>query len=114
LWEGIRSGHLPPALTPAWFFRTFTDVDPDNPTGKTAVSRAIDTADDFENIWKQVSKFNLYDPLALLAATPAPLNCCFKAKFSPKQNLTFGSSVRTPSDNRHCSKTCSQVWESKV
>ena len=34
LWEGILQGHLPPALTPEWFFRTFTDVDLDRPGGK--------------------------------------------------------------------------------
>ena len=100
LWEGIRSGHLPPALTPAWFFRTFTDVDPDSPTGKTAVSRAIDTADDFENIWKQVSKFNLYDPLALLAATPGAAELLFQSEVLPKAKsdvrIIGKNSIRQP------------------
>lgn len=32
--------------------------------------RAELNGDDFDVVWRQVSKFNLYDPLALLAATP--------------------------------------------
>ncbi len=69
LWAGIHQGHLPPALTPAWFFETFTDLDLDSPAGKAALTRAEADPEDFEAIWRQVSKFNLYDPLALLAAT---------------------------------------------
>lgn len=80
LWDGIRKGHLPPALTPAWFFATFTDVDPESPAGKTAVANALASADDFEHIWKQVSKFNLYDPLALLAATPGAAELLFQSE----------------------------------
>ena len=70
LWTGIRQGHLPRALTPAWFFETFTDVDVESPAGKAALGSAETNTGDFESVWQQVSKFNLYDPLALLAATP--------------------------------------------
>ena len=80
LWAGIHQGHLPPALTPEWFFRTFTDVDLDSPAGKTALAHAKAHADDFEDIWKQVSKFNLYDPLALLAATPGAAELLFQSE----------------------------------
>lgn len=80
LWEGIQKGHLPPALTPAWFFGTFTDVDLDSPAGKAALAYAKAHADDFEDIWKQVSKFNLYDPLALLAATPGAAELLFQSE----------------------------------
>ena len=76
LWEGIRLGHLPAALTPEWFFKTFTDVDLDSTAGKAAVARANGQV--FEEIWKQVSKFNLYDPLALLAATPGASELLFQ------------------------------------
>lgn len=70
LWSGIQSDHLPQALTTEWFFQTFTDVDIGTPAGRAALVRAEENADDFEAIWKQVSKFNLYDPLALLVALP--------------------------------------------
>lgn len=78
LWTGIHRGHLPPALTPAWFFRTFTDVDPHSPAGQAALAAAEAHAEDFADIWKQVSKFNLYDPLALLAATPGAAELVFR------------------------------------
>lgn len=78
LWEGIVQGHLPPALTPEWFFGTFTDVGRDGDAGKAAIARARSQADDFESIWNEVSKFNLYDPLALLAATPGAADLVFK------------------------------------
>lgn len=89
LWEGIQKGHLPPALTPAWFFGTFTDVDLNSPTGKTALASANAHPDDFEEIWKQVSKFNLYDPLALLAATPGAAELLFQSEVvgEPKSNV---------------------------
>lgn len=70
LWTGIHEGHLPPALTPEWFFETFTDLDPDSPAGRTALERANANPLDFESVWGQVTRFNLYDPLALFAATP--------------------------------------------
>jgi len=70
LWEGIQKGHLPPALTSEWFFDTFTDVDIDTPGGEAELERAERSSGDFEDIWDEVSKLNLYDPLALLAAVP--------------------------------------------
>jgi ADP-ribose pyrophosphatase len=78
LWEGIHKGHLPPALTPEWFFRTFTDVDLNRPAGQAALSDAKAHVEDFERVWKQVAKFNLYDPLALLAATPGAAELVFR------------------------------------
>jgi ADP-ribose pyrophosphatase YjhB (NUDIX family)/inosine-uridine nucleoside N-ribohydrolase len=78
LWEGIHKGHLPPALTPEWFFRTFTDADLSRPAGQAALSDAKAHAEDFERVWKQVTKFNLYDPLALLAATPGAAELVFR------------------------------------
>jgi hypothetical protein len=70
LWAGIHERHLPPALTPEWFFETFTDLDPSSLAGRAALAHAEENAGDFEALWRQVSRFNLYDPLALLAATP--------------------------------------------
>jgi hypothetical protein len=70
LWTGIHAGHLLPALTPKWFFGTFTDLDLDRPAGKAALDQAEANPQGFEAVWRQVTKFNLYDPLALLAATP--------------------------------------------
>jgi hypothetical protein len=70
LWSGIHQGHLPPALTPTWFFKTFTDLDVANPAGQAVIAAANVHPDDFEPVWQRVSRFNLYDPLALLAATP--------------------------------------------
>jgi len=78
LWEGIQQGHLPPALTPKWFFNTFTDVDLGSTAGKAAFEHSLVHAEDFEGIWNQVSKFNLYDPLALLAATPGASDLLFQ------------------------------------
>ncbi len=80
LWQGVQQGHLPPALTPEWFFRTFTDFDLDSPAGKAAVANANADPDNFEDIWRQVSKFNLYDPLALLAATPGAAELLFQSE----------------------------------
>ena len=59
LWEGINEGNLPPALTPAWFFKTFTDIAPDSDAGKSAIGRATAAPQDFDSIWKQVTRFNL-------------------------------------------------------
>ena len=70
LWDGIRQGHLPPALTYKWFFETFTDVDIESADSRAELERAKRHAIDFEDVWPEVSKFNLYDPLALLAAIP--------------------------------------------
>ncbi len=80
LWEGIQHGTLPPALNSAWFFRTFTEVDPDKPEGQAILAQATAHGDDFEPIWNQVSKFNLYDPLALLAATPGAAELLFSSE----------------------------------
>ncbi|MCA9064378.1 MAG: nucleoside hydrolase, partial [Planctomycetaceae bacterium] len=70
LWEGIHAGRLPPALTPKWFFTTFTDVDLETSAGQAVFDTAGKNALSFGEIWRLVTKFNLYDPLALLAATP--------------------------------------------
>ncbi|BCX46894.1 type III effector [Haloferula helveola] len=64
LWTGVHEGHLPPALTPRWFIQTFTELDPDG------IKEASLTVEDFDSVWEHVTKFNLYDPMALLAATP--------------------------------------------
>jgi inosine-uridine nucleoside N-ribohydrolase len=83
LWAGIRGGHLPPALTPKWFFQTFTNLDPESPAGKAALARADSSPQDFHALWQQVSKLNLYDPLALLAATPGLGERLFRARTFP-------------------------------
>lgn len=83
LWAGIHRAHLPPALTPRWFFQTFTDLDPDSPDGQAALARAEADAADFESVWGQVSKVNLYDPLALLAATPGLSERLFRKEVLP-------------------------------
>jgi len=79
LWAGIQQGHMPPALTAEWFFETFTDLDTETPAGQAALSQAKKNAGDFEAVWQQVTKFNLYDPLALLAATPGAGERLFRA-----------------------------------
>ncbi len=79
LWEGIQKGHLNPQLTSEWFFNTFTDVDSKSPEGKRVLTEGITHADDFSLIWSHVSKFNLYDPIALLAATPGADKFLFQA-----------------------------------
>jgi hypothetical protein len=80
LWNGICEGHLPPALTAEWFFQTFTDIDGDSQTGKDAIAQARSNPRDFESIWDHVIKFNLYDPLALLAATPGATDLLFESR----------------------------------
>jgi hypothetical protein len=84
LWSGIHEGHLPPALTPKWFFETFTDLDPDSPAGRTALERANADPLDFESVWGQVTRFNLYDPLALFAATPGVGERLFRPDVLPR------------------------------
>ena len=79
LWEGIQNGHMNAQLSPDWFFKTFTDVDAKSPEGKRVLSEAAAHADDFSPIWSRVSKFNLYDPIALLAATPGANDLLFQA-----------------------------------
>ena len=80
LWESIQQGHMPPALTTEWFFDTFTDVEPETPAGKEVITRATVHADEFNSIWNQVTQFNLYDPLALLAATPGVAELLFQSE----------------------------------
>lgn len=100
LWSGIQQGHMPPALTSEWFLETFTDVDIETPAGQAALSRAEENAGDFEALWRQVSKFNLYDPLALLAATPGAGERLFRADSVPGARadvkVVGGASVRDP------------------
>jgi inosine-uridine nucleoside N-ribohydrolase len=100
LWEGIHSGRLPPALTPEWFFQTFSDLDINSASGKAAVAQAEAHADDFEGVWKQVSKFNLYDPLALMAATPSAGELVFRgdvpARASRKVQIVGKDSIKDP------------------
>lgn len=83
LWTGIHAGHLPPALTPRWFLKTFTDLDLDSPAGKKGLVRAEENAGDFEALWQQVTKLNLYDPLALLSATPGVGERLFREDVPP-------------------------------
>ncbi len=79
LWEGIQKGHVNPQLTSEWFFNTFTDVDSKSPEGKRMLGEATMNADDFPLVWSRVSKFNLYDPIALLVATPGATELLFNA-----------------------------------
>lgn len=65
-------------MTPGWFFRTFTEVDCDSDSGKGVLARHQAQPHNFDEIWKQVNKFNLYDPLALLAATPGAAELLFE------------------------------------
>lgn len=100
LWAGIHQGHLPPKLTSEWFFRTFTNLDVDSPDGRTALSYADSDPDDFEFVWRQVSKFNLYDPPALLAAVPGVSERLFRADAVPGTRgevaIVGAESVRDP------------------
>ena len=48
-------------MTPEWFFETFTELDLDSLAGKAALTRAEANPEDFEAVWRQVSKFNLYE-----------------------------------------------------
>lgn len=66
LWEGIISGLLP-KLTPAWFFTTFTSQSPD----EAQIDQMKQAQAPFEQIWPQVTKLNLYDPMTLLACLDA-------------------------------------------
>jgi inosine-uridine nucleoside N-ribohydrolase len=83
LWDGIHQGHAPPALNTEWFLTTFTDVDLTSPTGKAVLSDVKAHDRDFEKVWKLVSKFNLYDPLALLAATPGAAELVYRRETLP-------------------------------
>lgn len=76
LWNGIRTGELPPALTLEWFLATFAGVGAGTPEGRQALVRA--EREGFDDVWPQVSRFNLYDPLALLAATPGTSEILFR------------------------------------
>ncbi len=86
LWEGINAGHMPPALNAEWFFKTFTDVDPTTTAGQATVAEAKGKAADFDFIWSNVTKFNLYDPLTLLAAVPGASKLLFEAEAIPGNN----------------------------
>lgn len=83
LWAGIQQGDLPAALTTEWFFQTFTNVDIDTPAGQAVLAHAEANPEDFDAVWRKVSKFNLYDPLALLAATPAAGERLFRGDTVP-------------------------------
>jgi hypothetical protein len=100
LWNGIRQGHLPPALTFAWFFETFTDIDIGSTEGNAVLERATRHAIDFEDVWPEVSKFNLYDPLALLAAIPGADKHLFIERVPPGASsevvIIGGESIRDP------------------
>ena len=79
LWNGICDGHLPSALTAEWFFQTFTNLECESQTGQDAIANARSNPQDFEAIWNQVVKFNLYDSLALLAATPGATDLLYES-----------------------------------
>ncbi|WP_233592537.1 type III secretion system effector XopQ [Erwinia psidii] len=71
LWEGIQAGLLP-ELNGAWFARTFM------PGAKTAPESEENKALSFDKIWPEVTRLNLYDPLALLASLPAAARILFE------------------------------------
>ncbi|PPU85784.1 type III secretion system effector protein [Xanthomonas populi] len=85
LWDGIQAGRLP-GLDAAWFFRTFTaDALPQTNSPQDGAKQAIA----FDQIWPNVTKLNLYDPLTLLAAVPGAAGMLF----TPRQIHTDGLSV---------------------
>ncbi|WP_374940995.1 type III secretion system effector XopQ [Xylophilus ampelinus] len=72
LWNGIQAGLLP-GLDAPWFFRTFVSQEKAD-SGRLEKQAAIA----FDDIWPQVTKLNLYDPLTLLAALPGTARLLFK------------------------------------
>ena len=80
LWEEILEGQLPPDRSPEWFFKTFTSIDLESPSGSASLDSARAHPDDFEAIWKLVSKLNLYDPLSLLSGTPGAAEVLFQGE----------------------------------
>jgi hypothetical protein len=66
LWNDIRNGKIA-SLTMDWFYKTFTDVSPEQLESKPEKASPFNS---FEKVWSRVSRLNLYDPLTLVAALP--------------------------------------------
>lgn len=75
LWQSIQKGVIP-TLTPDWFFKFFTELDPER--DQAQIEQLKDQP--FDQIWPRVSKLNLYDPLTLLAATPGAKDMLYRPK----------------------------------
>lgn len=67
LWEGILNELVPKQLTVDWFFQAFTSQSPD----QVSIEKIKQDKIPFEQIWPQVTKLNLYDPMTLLACLDA-------------------------------------------
>lgn len=76
LWNGILNGELPKHLNLRWFFDTFTSKKP----GDEELERLESQPPSFDEMWNggEITKLNLYDPLALLAAVDASCAMLFK------------------------------------
>jgi inosine-uridine nucleoside N-ribohydrolase len=77
LWENVTQGIIP-ALTPDWFIKTFTSLDPSNPEHSLLINQIKQGEKSFEDIWNQVTKLNLYDPINVLAGVLPKQNSFFK------------------------------------
>lgn len=74
VWDGIRSKDLDRDVP--WFLRTFVSAEAAEAHGKPWTAGP----GSFEDVWPQVRKLNLDDPLTLLAAVDAPAGMLFAPK----------------------------------
>ncbi|KFX27601.1 type III secretion system effector XopQ [Ralstonia solanacearum] len=75
LWDSIDRG-LIPKLDKVWFFNTF--IAPASGHGDAAAWAARNPT--FDQIWEQVTRLNLYDPMTLLAAVEESAQMLFSPK----------------------------------
>ncbi|CAH0445933.1 hypothetical protein LMG10661_02076 [Ralstonia syzygii subsp. syzygii] len=73
LWNGISEG-LFAKLDKPWFFNTFIAREGDHGDAAAWAARAPT----FEDIWEQVTRLNLYDPMTLLAAVEGSAQMLFR------------------------------------
>ncbi|RLM22268.1 hypothetical protein BIY29_12270 [Brenneria alni] len=95
LWEGVNAGLLP-GLSREWFFHTFISEKDDLPSEEPA---------SFEDIWPNVTRLNLYDPLTLLATVDASTDLLMTPKVLPdtgksRVELVSSDEIREPEKAR--------------
>jgi hypothetical protein len=69
LFSAIADGHIP-NLTFEWFFKQFTGLKWDDPKDRAIIDRLLPQegrSPEFSEVWRNVTRLNLYDPMALMA-----------------------------------------------
>ncbi len=107
LWDGIDQGRIP-QLDKHWFFNTF--IAREIGQGDAAAWAARNHT--FDDIWEQVVRLNLYDPITLLAAVPESVQMLFRPKAMQDEGRSLVEVIGA--DEVHCPSDARQLMSGLV